>query len=119
MLAAVNFVEEHLDFGRAIVFGIKLLDAVVRQPTAYCSKEVVAHLQCGNQIGKLADFHARNFGKTVDVCPIGSRVFSRHSLVGAPGRQHLDFEAVVANLYMVFERVYGVVGGAYYLHIIV
>ena len=103
LLAAVHLVEDGLDLGLGIVFGIELLDAVVGQAAALLGEELMAAAQGGNHVVEGGDGNAAHLGQLLDVGAEVGRHFDGHGLVGAPGGEHLDFEAALARLDVVFQ----------------
>jgi hypothetical protein len=62
--------------------------------------------------GKLVDVGIGCRGEFVHPGVEGNRVFGGHALVWPEGGQHLDLEAALPDLPVVFERIGGVVGSA-------
>ena len=73
-------------------------------------------LQGIKQILIAGDLHSAHFGQLADISGI-SRFLDGHGLVRSPCRQHLYAERMLRYIFMVFERIHRIIGGADDFHI--
>ncbi|GFI66690.1 hypothetical protein IMSAG192_00211 [Muribaculaceae bacterium] len=118
LLASVYLVEYGVDFILGVVGCIEFLDAVVAEATPHRLEEIVALLESVHHILKLVDFHTAHLGQLLHIRAECRGILYSHGLVRTPGGEHLDFKSAVGHCLVVFERVNGIVGGAYGLHIV-
>ena len=78
----------------------------------------MATLQGIDHIGKGGDGHTGHLSQAVDVVGKSILIYV-HGLVGPPRRQHLDFKTALTGCRVVAQVVYGVVGGAHTLYMVV
>ena len=114
-----DLVEDRVYLRVKEILGIELADTVVGEAAALSLEVVVALLKGINEVAVRMDVLTGGFAQLFYILTVGLGILHSHGFVRTPGGQHLYLETALACGDVVFQRIDGVISGAYAFHMVV